>query len=113
MPALPASVVICGRLVRFDEDLAVGGHPRLRVAGRAAQDYLDADHLLDAVVAEVRVLGRERGLGVYARDDCVDGLVGRGVEEDLRALARADAAYLAFGDEAAKVDGREVDERYE
>ena len=49
-----------GPLAAVHEDLAVGGHARLGEARGAADLQLHADDLLHPVLAEVRVLGRER-----------------------------------------------------
>src|SRR5215831_20520266 len=57
-----------------DENLAVGRHAGLREADGAAQAELHADDLLDAIVPEVGVLRRERGLRIDAHHVRLDRL---------------------------------------
>ena len=75
-----------------DQDLAVGRHAGLREADGALELQLDADDLLDAIVAEVGVLRRERRLRIDARDRRVDRLVRTRVDVDARRLSDLDRA---------------------
>jgi hypothetical protein len=83
--------------VAFDEDFAIDGHSGLGEPETGFQLQLDADDLLDAVVAEVGVLRREGGLRVDARNIRVDRLLWIGVEINARGLADFYLADLALG----------------
>src|SRR4029453_3832320 len=76
-----------GPVVALDEDLAIRRHARLGEAHGAAEPELHAHHLLDPVFAEVRVLGRERGLRIHAQHVRLDRLRRRRGEEDARRRA--------------------------
>ena len=77
--ALPA---LLRPVAALHEDLAVRRHARLGEAHGPLELQLHADDLLDAVLPEVRVLGRERGLRVDPGDDRLHRRVGLGVEVD-------------------------------
>ena len=74
--------------IALDENLAVGRHARLGKPDRSLQLELDSDDLLDTILAEVRVFGRERGLRINPGNIGLDRLV-RDLNRDKRArLAR-------------------------
>ena len=60
--------------VALDENLAIGRHAGFGESGGRLEQQLDADHLLHAVVAEVSILRRERGLRIDALNESVDRL---------------------------------------
>ena len=98
-------------MLALDEDFAIGGHAGLGESEAGFQLQLDADDLLDAVVAEVGVLRREGGLRIDARDVGVDRLLRGRVEIDARGLADFYLADLALRHESAQIDLGQVEQR--
>src|SRR6516225_8628798 len=62
--------------VAAHQNLAVGGHARLREAHRALELEFDADDLLHAIVTEIRVLWREARFRIDPRDERINRLCG-------------------------------------
>ena len=72
-----SSVESAGRPgIALHQDFAVGRHAGLGEPDAALQLQLHAHHLLHAIVAEVGVFGRERGLRIDALDVRVERFCG-------------------------------------
>ena len=78
--------------------------PGLAKPDGARQLQLDADDLLDAILAEIGVLRREGRLRIDPRDRRLDRLVRARVDVDAGRLTDLDRADAAFRDETAQVD---------
>jgi len=96
--------------VALDQNLAVCGHAWRGESEGFLQLQLDADDLLDAVVAEVGVFRGECSLRIDARDVGVNRLLWVRVEIDACGLPDFYFADVAFGYESAQINLVEIEQ---
>src|ERR1043165_5668933 len=95
---------IRGPGVSLDQDLTIGRHAGLRVTGGILELQLQSHYLLDAFVAKVSVLGRERRFRIDARNDSLEWLIRIRIEINACRLVQFDFANLTFRQKPAEIN---------
>src|ERR1019366_3099227 len=97
--------------VALNKDLAITWHARLGESEAAFQLQLDSDDLLDAVIAEIGVLRRERRLRINSGYVGIDRMLRVGVEIDMGRLPDFYFADIPFRHKASQINFAQIQER--